>query len=183
MDKGDNIPPKVKKVINIIGVACVNASWIIAPLTRQPKLRRPWAKMAKVIGIPLMVGGGVIGWSSTRDRKIIGVETPDSLVTEGMYRYMRHPTYAALLAGSLGWTLFRGAPYATAALPPLALGILAAGLYEEGVQLKPLFGEEYEEYVKKTPFFPRSLTVLLAIIYLLSIFALNERFLSSRVNG
>ena len=176
LDKEGRVPSKIKTAVNFIGVACVNVSWIIAPLTRQPKLRQPWSRLGKIMGVPLMLSGAIIAGASTWNRKIIGIETPGSLIKGGMYRYMRHPTYAAILAGSLGWTLFMGAPYAAASLPSLALQLLAGGLYEERMQLKPLFGEEYEAYRKRTPFFPRSMVALLLLIYLLSLLGLDEAF-------
>jgi ubiquinone/menaquinone biosynthesis C-methylase UbiE/protein-S-isoprenylcysteine O-methyltransferase Ste14 len=177
LDKGNKIPSVVKKTVNIAGVAGVNTAWIIAPLTDQQRLCRTWGRPARVLGGALIALGAYIGWSSTKDRRVIGIETPDALVTRGMYGYMRHPTYAAIMASSLGWSLSAGAPYSAAALLPLAAGLIAAGVYEESTQLKPIFGEEYEAYRGNTPFIPRSLAVPLAAVYLLALGTLKRGFL------
>lgn len=177
LDRERKVPSSVRTAVNVIGVAGVNASWIIAPLTRQPRLREPLSGAARLLGAAFMLGGAAVGGVSTWNRRIIGIETPDGLVREGMYRYMRHPTYVAILCGSLGWSFYMRAPYAAAALPPLALQMLAGALYEERMQLKPLFGEEYEAYRSVTPFFPTSLAAAFAALYLLSLFCAGERFI------
>jgi protein-S-isoprenylcysteine O-methyltransferase Ste14 len=183
MDKDEKIPGIARKAINVAGVTGVNAAWSIAPLTAQRRLRKPWSTAARALGTALMFSGAYIGFSSTLSRKIIGVETPESLVSEGMYRHMRHPTYAAIIAGSLGWSFFERAPHAAVALLPLAAQMLIGGLYEENLQLKPLFGEDYEAYRQRTPFFPRPLTLFLAAVYSLALCAMNNIFLAEEKTG
>lgn len=176
-DRRGRIPTTARKAINIVGVTLFNASWILVPLLPQPRLKQPWAKWGKILGVPLMLGGALLGGISTWNRKIIGIETPNTLVTGGVYRYLRHPTYAAVIAGSLGWAFFQGAPYAAAVLPPLVLESIAAGLYEERAQLVPLFGEDFAQYRKATPFFPAAMTALFLAVYVLALAGMNGRFL------
>jgi protein-S-isoprenylcysteine O-methyltransferase Ste14 len=176
-DRRGRIPAGARKAINIVGVTFFNASWILVPLLSQPRLKKPWAAWGKALGAPLMLCGALLGGISTWNRKIIGIETPNTLVTGGVYRYLRHPTYAAVIAGSLGWAFFRGTPYAAVALPPLALESIAAGLYEEKAQLVPLFGRDFEEYRKATPFFPATLSALFIVVYVLALAGMNGRFL------
>jgi protein-S-isoprenylcysteine O-methyltransferase Ste14 len=178
VDKDEEMPRVARKVVNLAGVGGIGAALTIAPLTRQKRLCRPWRILAGVLGAVLMAGGAYIGWSSTRERKIIGIETPNNLVTSGMYSRMRHPTYAAVIAGSLGWSLFEGAPYSAAVQMLNAAELLAGGLYEENTQLEPIFGEQYVGYRESTPFLPRPIILFLLAVYAMTLCMLNQRFLT-----
>ncbi len=72
------------------------------------------------------------------------------LVTGGFYHYLRHPIYAGTFLVTFGWTLIYGAPV-TAALTLIIGAILAQrSINPEEAVLRARFGEEYEDYKRKT---------------------------------
>ncbi len=78
------------------------------------------------------------------------------LLTSGLYRVIRHPSYAGALLGAIGWVaLFRSGPglFLVALLVPFFLPVIKA---EEALLLDE-FGEDYAAYRRRTwrlvPFF------------------------------
>lgn len=80
----------------------------------------------------------------------LGFENTTRLVTAGVYRFIRHPLYASLLACS--WCAWLKAPLAAANIA-MALGatgfLFATALAEERENLVR-FGAEYADYMKRT---------------------------------
>jgi len=103
-------------------------------------VRLPILALALVAAVYLFRSGHVV---------ISGEQRPNSVVTTGAFRYIRHPLYLASLLGYLGLTV------STASLLSLAVfaGIFAfhnyIASYEEKL-LEAKFGEEYREYKRKT---------------------------------
>jgi protein-S-isoprenylcysteine O-methyltransferase Ste14 len=86
------------------------------------------------------------------DVPMVGIEKTTKLVTEGVYRYIRHPLYSSLLL--LGWGIFFKDPAwlggGLAAAATLLLVITAK--IEEGENVR-YFGPAYEEYMRRTKMF------------------------------
>lgn len=86
------------------------------------------------------------------DAPMLEFEKTTTLVTEGVYRYIRHPLYSSLFL--LGWGIFfkdpswLGGGLAVAA----TLFLVATAKIEEGENLR-YFGEEYREYMQRTKLF------------------------------
>ena len=80
---------------------------------------------------------------------LVAIQRDHKLVTTGIYRYVRNPSYLGLLVSSVGWALvFRatvGVLLATLQLKPLVARIRA----EERL-LTEHFGAEYESYRART---------------------------------
>lgn len=77
----------------------------------------PW------LGLAILAAGGLFGtWGmAALGRNLTPFPKPiegGELVTHGPYRLVRHPIYAGLIFGTLGWALFRGS------LVGLALAVL-----------------------------------------------------------
>lgn len=86
------------------------------------------------------------------DPKLIGFEKTTVLVTEGVYRYIRHPVYGALLF--LTWGVFLKQP----SLIPLCLAICATFFLlmtarKEEIENINYFGAAYQSYMKETRMF------------------------------
>ena len=82
-------------------------------------------------------------------------ENTTTLVTTGVYRFVRHPLYASLLA--LAWCAYLKNPFALSSVA-LTLGVsgflLATAIAEERENLVR-FGAAYDDYMKRTRrFFP-----------------------------
>ncbi|MGH8827279.1 MAG: methyltransferase family protein [Jiangellaceae bacterium] len=75
---------------------------------------------------------------------------------DGLYRYVRHPIYAGLLATAAGVAMARGRPEPVAAAACLAGVLTIKADYEEKL-LQARFGADYDDYMARTPrFMPRS---------------------------
>jgi protein-S-isoprenylcysteine O-methyltransferase Ste14 len=84
-----------------------------------------------------------------RFSRLVAIQPGHTLVTTGLYRVVRHPSYLGLLVNSLGWALaFRsgvGVLLTALLIPPLIARIGA----EERL-LRSQFGGEYEVYRRRT---------------------------------
>ncbi|HMF06846.1 MAG TPA: isoprenylcysteine carboxylmethyltransferase family protein [Methylocella sp.] len=99
------------------------------------------------------VGGALRLWPvfvlGHRFSGLVAVQPGHTLVTNGIYRFIRHPSYLGLLVSSLGWGLaFRsgvGVLLAALMIPPVIARIGA----EERL-LREAFGAAYEAYCART---------------------------------
>ncbi len=90
--------------------------------------------------------------SSRNDVPMIGFEKTTTLVTTGIYRYVRHPIYASLFF--LCWGFFFKQPsWLGAALATGANGLLIVTARVEEQENINYFGDEYREYMKRSKMF------------------------------
>jgi protein-S-isoprenylcysteine O-methyltransferase Ste14 len=110
--------------------------------------------VVRYVGLALYLIGGVVRLIPVFELKnrfsaFVAVQEGHKLKTDGMYRLMRHPSYAGLLITTVGWCLvFRssiGLLLTLAMLVPLIARIQAEErfLHEE-------FGEEHAAYCRQT---------------------------------
>jgi protein-S-isoprenylcysteine O-methyltransferase Ste14 len=86
------------------------------------------------------------------DTPMIGFEKTTTLVTEGAYRYIRHPLYSSLFF--LGWGIFFKDPsWLGGALAVAATGFLVATARIEEAENVRFFGPAYQEYIGHTRMF------------------------------
>jgi protein-S-isoprenylcysteine O-methyltransferase Ste14 len=106
------------------------------------------------LGVALFAAGGALRlWPvvvlGNRFSGLVAIQPGHRLVTGGIYRVIRHPSYLGLLVNALGWALaFRsGAGVLVAALmiPPLLARIRA-----EEALLRTEFGAAYDDYRSHT---------------------------------
>jgi len=106
------------------------------------------------LGVALFaVGGALRIWPvfvlRHRFSGLVAIQQEHTLVTNGIYRVIRHPSYLGLLINSLGWSLaFRsglGVLLTVLLIPPLLARINA----EENL-LHSHFGDEYNAYRSHT---------------------------------
>ena len=126
-------------------------SWFVRPGSLLQILS--WGLLS--VSLALVVWGVILlhrlGGSGSREEESphFAWERTESLVTSGIYRFIRHPMYASLFY--LAWGAFLkdvSAPAAVlAVLATVALTLTAR--VEEGENLER-FGEEYREYMTRT---------------------------------
>jgi protein-S-isoprenylcysteine O-methyltransferase Ste14 len=100
-----------------------------------------------------LIGGAIRLWPvfvlGHRFSGLVAIQRDHTLVTNGIYRVIRHPSYLGLLLNSLGWVLtFRSGigVLLVATLLPLLMERIRA---EEALLLTQ-FGDEYESYRRRT---------------------------------
>lgn len=99
------------------------------------------------------VGGALRLWPvfvlGHRFSGFVAIQPGHTLVTTGIYRVIRHPSYLGLLVSSLGWVLaFRsgvGLLLTALIIPPLLVRIRA-----EEALLRTQFGSEYDAFCART---------------------------------
>lgn len=86
------------------------------------------------------------------DAPLIGIEKTTVLVTDGLYRYIRHPLYSSLFF--LGWGIFFKRPSWVGGLLALVSSLLLVlTARAEEVENIRYFGEAYRDYIKRTKMF------------------------------
>ena len=106
------------------------------------------------LGVVLFGAGGALRlWPvfvlGRRFSGLVAIQPGHELVTSGVYRVIRHPSYLGLLVNSLGWALaFRsgvGVLLTVLLIPPLL-----ARIHAEERLLRTQFGGEYDAYCNRT---------------------------------
>jgi len=112
------------------------------------------ANTIRWLGIAVFAAGGVLRlWPvfvlGRRFSGLVAIQSGHTLVTTGIYRIIRHPSYLGLLLTALGWAFgFRsgvGLLLLALLLPPLL-----ARIHAEERLLEMRFGDEYRAYAKRT---------------------------------
>jgi protein-S-isoprenylcysteine O-methyltransferase Ste14 len=106
------------------------------------------------LGVALFaVGGALRIWPvfvlGRRFSGLVAIQPGHTLVTNGVYGFIRHPSYLGLLVNSLGWGLtFRSA--VGVLLTALIIPPLLARIRAEERLLRTQFGDEYDAYCART---------------------------------
>jgi protein-S-isoprenylcysteine O-methyltransferase Ste14 len=85
------------------------------------------------------------GWSKIHASK-------GELVTDGAYRYVRHPQYLGLIILTVG-LLIQWPTIVTLAMWPVLIIMYYRLAKREEKEASKVFGEKYEEYKRRTPMF------------------------------
>ena len=118
----------------------------------------PQPPLAVLVGVAVELASLVLFWAAIRAsrearlRLAFDEENPDSLVTEGPYRYLRHPFYTSYLIFWVGWAIAVWSPWA--ALPLLAIVVIyvTAARDEERKFEKTALAGDYHAYKQRTGF-------------------------------
>jgi protein-S-isoprenylcysteine O-methyltransferase Ste14 len=140
-------------IIGALGLLGLLSAWLPAYTDRKEF----WVldgDAVRWLGVALYAGGGVLRlWPvfilGRRFSGLVAIQPGHVLVTDGLYRRIRNPSYLGLLILSLGWVLaFRsgvGVLLAVLNIPPLV-----ARMNSEEKLLHAQFGQEYEAYRART---------------------------------
>jgi protein-S-isoprenylcysteine O-methyltransferase Ste14 len=93
-----------------------------------------------------------------RLRLAFDAENPDSLVSEGPYRFIRHPFYTSYLIFWIGWAIATWSAWALLPLAALVAIYVAAARGEEQKFARSPLAQKYAEYRTRTGFFWPRLT-------------------------
>jgi protein-S-isoprenylcysteine O-methyltransferase Ste14 len=106
------------------------------------------------VGLVLLALGGTLRLAAVfalgrRFTGLVAIQEDHRLKTDGLYRYLRHPSYAGLLLYMAGYMLvFRSWPGMLLVAGTLA--VLVARMNAEEALLEGEFGEEYASYRRRT---------------------------------
>jgi protein-S-isoprenylcysteine O-methyltransferase Ste14 len=106
------------------------------------------------IGVVLFAAGGALRlWPvyvlGRRFSGLVAIQPGHTLVTDGVYSVIRHPSYLGLLVNALGWALaFRSV--VGLVLTALLVPVLLARIHAEEALLQTQFGAEYDAYRART---------------------------------
>lgn len=138
----------------ISAVVIVTTLMLLALLWLGPQ---PWP--AQVVGLLLEAGGLALFWAAIRVsraarlRLAFDAENPHSFVTEGPYKYLRHPFYTSYVIFWIGWAIAAWSPWA--AIPLVAIVtiyVVAARGEERKFSMTPM-ADAYAAYKRRAGFF------------------------------
>jgi len=140
-------------VVIALGALCV-ASAVVPAYCDRIGFWTIGGEAVRWVGIALYAGGGLLRlWPvfvlGPRFSGVVAIQPGHKLVTGGLYRVIRHPSYLGLIVLMVGWGLaFRsviGVLLALAMVP-----VLVARIEAEERLLAGQFGEEYEAFRRRT---------------------------------
>ncbi len=140
----------------ILALLLLNISyWFVDPLAWYQIVS--WALLTACI-VPLVLGvrtlrrAGKPDAARRDDPGLMGFERTTRLVTEGIYRYIRHPLYSSLFL--LDWGIFSKKPSLIGfTLALLASLFLVATARADEAECTKTFGPEYRQYMQHTRMF------------------------------
>jgi protein-S-isoprenylcysteine O-methyltransferase Ste14 len=136
-------------VLIVFGIVGTLSGWLPA-YTDRINLLTFGGDAVRWLGIILFAAGGALRiWPvfvlGRRFSGLVAIQPDHTLVTTGIYRFIRNPSYLGLLISSIGWALaFRsslGVLLALCYIPPLI-----ARMHAEERLLQSQFGEAYAAY-------------------------------------
>ncbi|KFL24549.1 isoprenylcysteine carboxyl methyltransferase family protein [Ralstonia pickettii] len=156
---GGNLSPGEREdrtnrwVLPVFGVIGFASAWLPA-YTDRLDLWCIDGDAVRWLGVVLYAAGGALRvWPvyvlGNRFSGLVAIQPGHTLVTGGIYQYVRNPSYLGLLIGTLGWGLtFRA--LAGVVLTLLLIPPLVARMRAEEALLQSQFGAEYDAYRART---------------------------------
>jgi len=156
---GGNLSPGEREdrsnrwVLPVFGVIGFASAWLPA-YTDRLNLWCIDGDAVRWLGVALYAAGGALRvWPvyvlGNRFSGLVAIQPGHTLVTGGIYQYVRNPSYLGLLIGTLGWGLaFRAV--AGVVLTLLLIPPLVARMRAEEALLQSQFGAEYDAYRART---------------------------------
>lgn len=122
--------------------------FLLSPIFDVPVIARRYFEifghMPARIGTLISIAGVLliaIGWAK--------IHKADGLVTDGIYKFMRHPQYTGIFLFTLGWLIHWPSVITLVLWPVLTASYVWLALQEEK-ELVEVYGESYVEYARRT---------------------------------
>lgn len=106
------------------------------------------------VGVPLIAAGAVLGFVALRHLGSALTPTPvpiegAGLRTDGLYRWVRHPIYSAILLMALGYVVLMGTWWSVGGLVVLLLFFWGKSRWEDRL-LREQYGAEWDSWAART---------------------------------
>jgi protein-S-isoprenylcysteine O-methyltransferase Ste14 len=142
-------PPKELRALFIVHYAPLLLIILIGPLTAIYEVWKiPTDRLVTVIaGLFVFLLGSFVyfKWEIFWHKTFKG-----QLVTDGIFRHIRHPHYTSLLIVGFGLALFFYSLFALA-IAIIAIPIMIWSIIDEEAHLIKQYGSSYKEYMEKVP--------------------------------
>lgn len=136
--------PRFLAFESILSLVFLNAeTWFVDPLSWNQLIS--WIFLA---GSLALAGGGFY-LIKTRGNPSRDLEETTTLITTGLYRYIRHPLYGSLMAFSMGIFLKDPSVIGSVLVLSTVLGAVMTARIEEKHNLER-FGRDYQVYIETT---------------------------------
>jgi len=126
--------------VGLLGLACLSArSWFVD--SARPGQLLSWIVLALSAGVAVVAGRHL----RRGGRPERGIEPTTVLVTDGVYRYLRHPLYLSLLLLAAGIWL-KSVSWVSTGVAAATFLAIGQTIRTEENELMAQFGEAYSEY-------------------------------------
>jgi protein-S-isoprenylcysteine O-methyltransferase Ste14 len=145
---GKNFDPNMLTWITALSLADLMifvdyGHWRLTPQLEQPSLQ--WAGLAL-----FLAGGLLLFWADAHlSRHFAGDLSERNIISEGPYRFVRHPRYASLLVGRVAYALMF-ASIVGWLLAAVWLVLILQRVRLEEAHLRGIFGADYDVYAAGT---------------------------------
>jgi protein-S-isoprenylcysteine O-methyltransferase Ste14 len=147
-------------VLLVLAYQSLSYAVVILPSAKRSYLMPAWSEhrgfctLFFVTGALFVVAGILMQIVTLRQRKAIGAQDViEGFMTQGMYRYFRHPIYAGLILTCLGLTLIMGNPDGLLTIPVIIVINILQAVSEERNDMRVRFPERYRSYSKNVRMF------------------------------
>ncbi|MBO3459932.1 isoprenylcysteine carboxylmethyltransferase family protein [Aetokthonos hydrillicola Thurmond2011] len=100
-----------------------------------------------------IIGGSLRVWAilvlGKRFSGLVAIQEDHQLMTNGVYTFIRHPSYLGLIVAMIGWTLIFRSVLVFIVIP-IWIATLIARIQSEENLLQSEFGQEYTDYQQHT---------------------------------
>lgn len=154
LSRGEREDRANRWIFPVFAVISILSAWLPAYTDRHEIGTFGGGDGVRWVGVALYIVGGALRiWPvfvlGNRFSGLVAIQPGHTLVTSGVYRVIRNPSYLGLLINLLGWALaFRsvaGVLLALAAVIPLV-----SRMHAEEALLRAQFGEQYDAYYART---------------------------------
>jgi len=141
-------------LILLVGLGQVALPCIVVTQPLLAFASRPQPDACTVLGVVVMLAGLRLFWRSHADlgeswSVTLELNADHRLVTEGVYRHVRHPMYASFLVLGVGQALLVANWIAGLSGPAAVALLMAVRLPREEAMMIERFGDQYRDYSRR----------------------------------
>lgn len=176
----DNTIFNVIIVIIWVGLVC-----IVIPLSPQSNFHGEISWIFDIAGQIFILLGIINLILLFKQKRKIGAQQMEQLLTTGAYGFCRHPIYLSHMLFFFGHVFEKGALDALLLSPIIIILYVLQAKIEENYSIGKVFKDDYENYKKKTPMYLKWwIFVFLVTIFIIAFtYSLNHGFLEIEYFG